>query len=122
MAGFERGRRLEKMGMHAQDTAELFFTDVACRRRTCSARRATASSASIDNLPQERVSIAVAGVAAAEAALSLTIDYVQRAHRVRKPLGALAEHRFALAELRTEIDIAQVVRRPLRRRRSTTAS
>ena len=44
MEGFERGRNLEKIGLHAQDTAELSFTDVGCRRRTCSARRARASS------------------------------------------------------------------------------
>ena len=69
--GFERGRNLDKIGLHAQDTAELFFDRRrACRRRTSSARRAPGFVYLMTNLPQERLSIAASAVAACEASSS----------------------------------------------------
>lgn len=106
--GFEKGRNLDKMGMHAQDTAEMFFSDV----RVPVANRLGAEGAGfmqlIGNLPQERLSIAVGAVAAAEAALALTIEYARERNAFGRPIGRFQHSRFVLAELKTEVDIGRV--------------
>ena len=108
MEGFERGRNLDKIGMHAQDTAELFFSDV----RVPVANRLGSEGAGfmqlIGNLPQERLSIAVGAVAAAEAALSLAIEYARQRTAFGRPIGRFQHNRFVLAELKTEVDIGRV--------------
>jgi alkylation response protein AidB-like acyl-CoA dehydrogenase len=108
MDGFERGRNLEKVGLHAQDTAELFFTDVPVPADNLLGVEGKGFAHLVDNLPQERLSIAVAGVAAAEAALRWTLDYVQQRTAFGSPIASFQNTRFALAEMRTEVDIAQV--------------
>jgi alkylation response protein AidB-like acyl-CoA dehydrogenase len=107
MDGFERGRNLEKVGLHAQDTAELFFTDVHVPVENLLGAEGQGFVHLVDNLPQERLSIAVAGVAAAEAALRWTLDYVQERTAFGQPIASFQNTRFALAEMRTEIDIGQ---------------
>lgn len=106
--GFEKGRNLDKMGMHAQDTAEMFFSDV----RVPVANRLGAEGAGfmqlIGNLPQERLSIAVGAVAAAEAALALTIEYASERNAFGRPIGRFQHSRFVLAELKTEVDLGRV--------------
>ena len=96
------------MGMHAQDTAEMFFTDV----RVPVANRLGAEGMGfmqlIGNLPQERLSIAVGAVAAAEAALALTIEYAKERTAFGRPIGRFQHNRFVLAELKTEVDIGRV--------------
>src|SRR3954454_19383628 len=77
MPGFERGRNLEKLGLHSQDTAELFFTDVAVPRANLLGEEGQGFFQLVHNLPQERLSIAAAGVSAARAALGWTLDYVK---------------------------------------------
>ncbi|HYH48221.1 MAG TPA: acyl-CoA dehydrogenase family protein, partial [Acidimicrobiia bacterium] len=77
MDGFERGRNLEKVGLHSQDTAELFFTDVSVPVENLLGTEGQGFVHLMQNLPQERLSIAAAGVAAAEAALGWTLDYVR---------------------------------------------
>jgi alkylation response protein AidB-like acyl-CoA dehydrogenase len=106
-AGFERGKNLEKIGQHAQDTAELFFSDVAVPRRNLLGEEGRGFLHLVENLPQERLSIACSGVAAARAALGLTLTYVQERHAFGKPIGSFQNTRFMLAELDTEIDLAQ---------------
>jgi alkylation response protein AidB-like acyl-CoA dehydrogenase len=108
MTGFERGRNLEKVGLHAQDTAELFFTDVHVPLANLLGVEGKGFAHLVDNLPQERLSIAVAGVAAAEAALGWTLDYVKQRTAFGSPVASFQNTRFALAEMRTEIDIGQV--------------
>jgi alkylation response protein AidB-like acyl-CoA dehydrogenase len=108
MPGFERGRNLEKVGMHAQDTAELFFTDVQVPVENLLGVEGKGFGHLVENLPQERLSIAVAGVAAAEAALGWTLDYVEQRHAFGQPVSSFQSTRFTLAEMRTEIDIGQV--------------
>ena len=108
MAGFERGRNLEKLGQHAQDTAELSFTDVRVPiTNLLGAEEGRGFTQLVTNLPQERLSIAIAGVAAAQAALDQTLDYVKTRTAFGKPIGSFQNSRFVLAELATEIDIAQ---------------
>ena len=108
MAGFTRGRNLEKVGLHAQDTAELFFTDVEVPVGNLLGAEGKGFMHLVDNLPQERLSIAASGVAAAEAALRWTLAYVQQRTAFGQPIASFQNTRFALAEMRTEIDLGQV--------------
>ena len=108
MDGFERGRNLEKVGLHAQDTAELFFTDVQVPVANLLGVEGKGFAHLVDNLPQERLSIAVSGVAAAEAALRWTLAYVQERKAFGSPIASFQNTQFELAEMRTEIDVAQV--------------
>ena len=105
--GFERGRNLEKLGLHAQDTAELFFTDVHVPAANLLGAEGKGFAMLVDNLPQERLSIAVAGVAAARAAVEWTLEYVKGRNAFGQPIGSFQNTRFELAELATEVDVAQ---------------
>ena len=107
MAGFERGRNLEKIGMHSQDTAELFFTDVQVPVANLLGEEGHGFLHLVDKLPQERLSIAAAGVAAARAALDWTLDYVKERKAFGKPIGTLQNTRFVLAEVATEVEVGQ---------------
>jgi len=107
MEGFERGRNLEKLGQHAQDTAELFFTDVVVPASNLLGEEGQGFVQLVTNLPQERLSIAASGVAAARAALGWTLDYVKQRHAFGQPIGSFQNSRFVLAEVATEVEIAQ---------------
>jgi len=108
MGGFERGRNLDKVGQHAQDTAELSFTDVHVPvRNLLGPEEGQGFAQLVTNLPQERLSIAIAGVAAATAALGWTLDYVKERKAFGSPIGSFQNSRFVLAEIATEVDIAQ---------------
>ncbi|MEV0383255.1 acyl-CoA dehydrogenase family protein [Nonomuraea sp. NPDC050643] len=108
MEGFARGRNLEKVGMKAQDTAELFFDHV----RVPVANRLGPNDGEgffqlMHNLPQERLSIAVAAVAAAEVVLEQTIEYCKTRQAFGRSIGSFQNTRFVLAELATETEIAR---------------
>ncbi|MGA8520251.1 MAG: acyl-CoA dehydrogenase family protein, partial [Pseudonocardiaceae bacterium] len=107
MAGFERGRKLGKLGQHAQDTAELFFRDVRVPVDNLLGAQGRGFSYLVDRLPQERLSMAVSAVAAARAALDMTLSYVKERKAFGQPIGSFQNTRFRLAEMATEIDIAQ---------------
>ena len=92
MEGFERGRNLEKIGQHAQDTAELFFNDVAVPVGNLLGQEGEGFMQLVGNLPQERLSIAAAGVAAARAALEWTLEYVKERTGVRPADRLVPEH------------------------------
>ncbi|HEX3512245.1 MAG TPA: acyl-CoA dehydrogenase family protein [Solirubrobacteraceae bacterium] len=108
MQGFERGRNLEKIGQHAQDTAELSFDGVHVPAANLLGSEGEGFIYLVSNLPQERLSIAAAAVAASEAALSWTLDYVGERQAFGQSLGSFQNSRFVLAELRSEVDIARV--------------
>jgi alkylation response protein AidB-like acyl-CoA dehydrogenase len=107
MAGFERGRNLAKLGLHAQDTAELFFTDVAVPVANRLGDEGHGFAYLMANLPQERLSIAAAGIAAARAALEWTLPYVKERKAFGQAIGSFQNSRFVLAELATEVEIGQ---------------
>ena len=107
LEGFERGRNLDKIGLHSQDTAELFFNDVSVPAENLLGDEGNGFAMLVDNLPQERLSIAVAGVAAAKAALEWTLEYVKERTAFGQSVGSFQNTRFVLAELATEIDVAQ---------------
>jgi alkylation response protein AidB-like acyl-CoA dehydrogenase len=105
--GFERGRNLDKIGMHAQDTAELSFVGCRIPSTNLLGGEGDGFAALTNNLPRERVSLAVAAVASADAALAWTIEHVRTRHAFGAPLGALQSVRFRLSELVTEVEITQ---------------
>jgi alkylation response protein AidB-like acyl-CoA dehydrogenase len=107
MEGFERGRNLEKIGMHAQDTAELFFHDVPVPVGNRLGDEGKGFAELVTKLPQERLSIAVTGVAAARQALDWTLGYVQERTAFGQTIGSFQNTRFRLAEMATEIELAQ---------------
>jgi alkylation response protein AidB-like acyl-CoA dehydrogenase len=108
MDGFERGRNLEKVGMHSQDTAELFFNEVPVPAENLLGDEGQGFAYLISNLAQERLSIAIGAVAAAQVALEWTLDYVKERTAFGRPVGSFQNSRFKLAEMKTEVDIAQV--------------
>ena len=108
MDGFERGRNLEKVGMHSQDTAELFFNEVPVPAENLLGDEGQGFAYLISNLAQERLSIAIGAVAAAQVALEWTLEYVKERTAFGRPVGSFQNSRFKLAEMKTEVDIAQV--------------
>jgi len=107
MDGFSRGRNLEKIGQHAQDTAELSFADVRVPVENLLGEEGQGFRYLVSNLPQERLSIAASAVAATEAALRWTLDYVRERQAFGQSIGSFQSSRFTLAELRTEAEIAR---------------
>jgi alkylation response protein AidB-like acyl-CoA dehydrogenase len=107
MPGFERGRNLDKLGQHAQDTAELSFTDVRVPVANLLGEEGQGFRQLVANLPQERVSIALSAVASAAVALEHTLTYVKERRAFGQPIGSFQNSRFVLAEIATEVDIAQ---------------
>ncbi|AZM50132.1 acyl-CoA dehydrogenase [Streptomyces sp. WAC 06738] len=106
-AGFERGRNLDKIGQKAQDTAELFFTDVRVPKDNLLGERDGAFGHLMTNLPQERMAIAVAAVAAAEHLVEATTAYVREREAFGRPLGRFQHIRFEIAEMATECAVTR---------------
>lgn len=107
-AGFERGRNLEKIGLHAQDTAELFFRDVRVPATNLLGGENKGFYHLMQQLPQERLSIAVVAVASAEVSLEQTLAYCKERTAFGQPIGSFQNSRFKLAEMKTEIEIGRV--------------
>jgi acyl-CoA dehydrogenase len=108
MEGFERGRNLKKMGLKAQDTAELFFNDVKVPKANVLGEPGKGFIYLMEGLAEERLIGAVGYLAAAQLSWDLTADYVKERKAFGKPLAAFQNTQFKLAELRTELDVAQV--------------
>jgi alkylation response protein AidB-like acyl-CoA dehydrogenase len=108
MDGFTRGRNLDKIGQHAQDTAELFFDDVRVPKANLLGERGSGFVQLMTNLSQERLSIAVSAAAACELALELSLGYARDRTAFGRPIGRFQHNRFLLAEMATEAHIARV--------------
>jgi acyl-CoA dehydrogenase len=108
MPGFQKGRRLKKIGLKAQDTAELFFNDVHVPATHLLGAENQGFRYLMRELPWERLQIAIAGVASAAAALDQTIEYSRTRQAFGKAVLDFQNSRFKLAELRSEVQIAQV--------------
>ena len=109
MEGFERGRHLDKVGMDAQDTAELSFTDVQVPVENRLGEEGMGFIYLMQNLPQERISIAIMAAAAMESVLEETIAYVSERKAFGKPIGSFQNSRFLLAELSTEATAVRIM-------------
>ncbi len=108
MDGFERGRNLDKVGLKAQDTSELFFTDVRVPAENRIGEEGMGFFYLMAGLERERMTIAVSAVATAEKAFSVTMDYIKHRKAFGRPIGKFQNSRFTMAELATEIEIARV--------------
>jgi alkylation response protein AidB-like acyl-CoA dehydrogenase len=106
--GFSRGRNLEKVGMHAQDTAELVFESCRVPAANLLGNEGEGFFGLTNNLPQERLSIAVGAIAGAQQALEWTKQYVRDRKAFGEPIGSLQTIRHRLADLVTEVEITQV--------------
>ncbi|MFM8625410.1 MAG: acyl-CoA dehydrogenase family protein [Actinomycetota bacterium] len=107
MKGFERGRNLSKLGMHAQDTAELFFDDVEVPDENVLGEPGMGFVYLMTNLAQERLSIAVGAVAVAGAALRWTLEYTRDRTAFGQSVASFQNSKFLLAELHTEVQVAR---------------
>lgn len=105
--GFERGRNLEKIGMHAQDTAELFFDNARVPAANLLGTPGSGFRSLVSNLAQERMTIAVASVASAAQALEWAIEYVQERRVFGRAVGSYQNTRFVLASIKTEVEVMQ---------------
>ncbi|GAC66216.1 acyl-CoA dehydrogenase family protein [Gordonia soli] len=107
MDGFERGRKLDKMGLKAQDTAELHFTDVRVPKENVLGEVDKGFYHLMQNLPSERLSIGISAIAGARAVFDETITYATDRKAFGRSIGSFQANRFTIAELATELDIAQ---------------
>jgi len=108
MAGFERGRNLKKMGMKAQDTAELFFNDVRIPKANVLGEPGQGFIYLMKGLAEERLLGAVGYLSSAQLSWQLTLDYVKERKAFGKTVSAFQNTQFKLAEMRTQLDFAQV--------------
>ena len=105
--GFARGRNLEKAGMSAQDTSELFFDDVRVPAGNLLGEEGQGFRYLMTELPQERLLVAITAVAAAEEAVRLAVEYTEERHAFGKPISSLQNTRFKLAECKTETTVGR---------------
>jgi long-chain-acyl-CoA dehydrogenase len=108
MEGYERGRNLDKIGRHAQDTAELFFQDVHVPVENLLGKEGEGFYYLMHNLPQERLAIAISAQMGAERALEMTTQYCKERYAFGRPIGKFQNSRFRLAEMATEVEIGRV--------------
>jgi len=108
MKGFSKGKRLKKMGLKGQDTAELFFDNVEAPAENLLGQENNGFIYLMQELPWERLQIAIGAVAKAEAALEWTRAYVTERKAFGKPISSFQNTRFKLAELATEVQVARV--------------
>ncbi|MBB35940.1 MAG: acyl-CoA dehydrogenase [Hirschia sp.] len=107
MEGFERGRKLDKMGLKSQDTAELFFNDVKIPKANLLGEAGQGFKSLARMLAQERLIAAIGFMATAQTAFDLTLDYVKERRAFGKPIGSFQNTRFKMAQMRAELDMAQ---------------
>lgn len=107
MEGFRRGRKLDKLGFHTQDTAELFFEDVRVPKSHVLGDPTRGFHYLMRFLAEERLLNACGNLAGAQVAFDLTLAFVQERRLFGRPLAAFQNTRFKLAEMRTQLDVAQ---------------
>jgi acyl-CoA dehydrogenase len=105
LPGFEKGKKIEKIGQHTSDTAELFFSDVRLPANALLGEENKGFVIMMTELPRERLGIAAQAVASAEGALDITVDYVKERKAFGKSVGEFQNTRFKLADVKTEIAI-----------------
>lgn len=105
LSGFQKGRKLEKIGQHTSDTAELFFQDVRLPGSALLGELNKGFAIMMEELPRERLGIAAQAVAGAEGALDITVDYVKQRRAFDQAVSSFQNTRFVLAEVKTDIEI-----------------
>lgn len=107
MEGFSRGKKLNKVGLHCQDTAELFFEDCRVPVGNLLGEEGKGFLYLMENLQQERLIVAIAAQTAAEDMLKMTIDYVKSRHAFGKPIAKFQNTQFKIAEMATQIELGK---------------
>src|ERR1700754_3420141 len=107
MEGFTRGRKLDKMGLHAQDTAELHFENVRVPNANVLGKEGRGFYHLMQNLPSERLSIAISAIAGARETWRQTLQYAKDRKAFGQPIGSFQHNRFLLAEMDTELDVTE---------------
>jgi alkylation response protein AidB-like acyl-CoA dehydrogenase len=107
MAGFSRGRKLDKMGLHSQDTAELHFESVRVPATNVLGTQGRGFYHLMHNLPSERLSIAISAIAGARETWRQTLQYAKDRKAFGQPIGSFQHNRFLLAEMDTELEIGE---------------
>jgi long-chain-acyl-CoA dehydrogenase len=107
MEGFRRGGKLAKLGLHSQDTAELFFDQVKVPHANLLGEAHQGFQYMAQCLASERLQVGIGSVAAAQTAFDLTLEFVKQRRAFGKPIGALQNTRFKMAEMRAQIDAVQ---------------
>ena len=118
-AGFARGRNLEKIGQHCGDTSELFYSDVRVPMSAVLGRVGNGFGHLVDELPRERLTLAIGAIGAAEGALQMTIEYALTRKVFGKPLASMQNTRFELAQIKTDIEITKAFVRQCAQRYAT---
>ena len=103
--GFTRGRNLEKLGQHCGDTSELFYSDVQVRASAVLGRQGNGFGHLVDELPRERLTLALSAVGACDGMLAMTVDYVRNRKAFGTHVGAFQNTRFRIAEMKTELEV-----------------
>src|ERR1041384_6311693 len=107
MPGFERGRKLDKVGQHPSDTAELFFSDVRLSQEHVIGEEGQGFIYMMERLPQERIGGAISNLAHAQGVFDETLEYVKERKAFGQAIGKFQHNKFQLAELRTKLDVSQ---------------
>ncbi len=105
--GFARGRNLEKIGQHCGDTSEMFFDNVRVPASAVLGAVGNGFGHLVDELPRERLTLAVGAVGAADGMIAMTIDYVKNRKAFGTPLSTMQNTRFELAEMQTQLDVVR---------------
>jgi len=108
MPGFERGRNLDKIGQKAADTSELFFNDVRVPKENLLGQEGMGFMYLMQELPQERLTIAASAISATEAALRMTVDYVKERQAFGKRVADFQHTQFSLAQIDAEVSAMRV--------------
>ncbi len=107
MKGFERGRNLEKIGLKAQDTSELHFTDVQVPKENLLGKKGKGFIYLMQKLPRERLSLAISSVASTELIQDITLQYIKERNAFGKKIGTFQHIKFQMAEMKTELEICR---------------
>ena len=103
--GFTRGRNLDKIGQHCGDTSELFFADVNVPASAILGRQGNGFGHLVDELPRERLTLALSAIGACDGMIAMTVDYVRNRKAFGTTVGAFQHTRFRLAEMKTELEV-----------------
>jgi acyl-CoA dehydrogenase len=103
--GFTRGRNLDKIGQHCGDTSELFYADVNVPASAVLGRQGNGFGHLVDELPRERLTLALSAVGACDGMIAMTVDYVRNRKAFGTTVGAFQHTRFRLAEMKTELEV-----------------
>jgi acyl-CoA dehydrogenase len=103
--GFTRGRNLDKIGQHCGDTSELFYADVRVPAAAILGRQGNGFGHLVDELPRERLTLALAAIGACDGMIAMTVDYVRNRKAFGQAVGAFQHTRFKLAEMKTELEV-----------------